>query len=265
MSAALTPSEPVVLPASPFVLTLRRYAVGCRQPTHAHDSAQITILLRGAIRENVEGREENGTPLSVVVKPPGVRHADEIGPRGARTLQVAFAGDFAENLAATGEPLGRWRWMHAGPAVRTMLALAAEFGAAGSLDASLLEDRAWDVLGAIGEDGCGTGRDPSGVLRRVKERIDDGDGLSVQALAREAQLHPASLTRAFRRSYGISVVSYRTRERFRRVAAAIAAGEGDLTRVAHEHGYADHAHLCRDFRRRAGLTPSGYSRLVARV
>ncbi|HKB71512.1 MAG TPA: helix-turn-helix domain-containing protein [Thermoanaerobaculia bacterium] len=265
MPSAPTPSEPVAHPAGPFVLTMSRYAGGCRQPPHAHEAAQITILLRGAIREVVEGRHENGTPLSMVVKPPGVRHSDEIGPGGARTLQIAFAGVFAERLAAAGTTLGRWRWMHAGPAVRTMLALAAEYDAAGPLDAALLEDRVWDVLGTIGEDGGGRERHPSPALRRVKERIDDGDGLSVRALAREARLHPASLTRAFRRSYGTSVVSYRTRQRFRRAAEAIASGGCDLTRLAHEHGYADQAHLCRDFRRRAGLTPSGYSRLVARV
>ena len=78
-------------------------------------------------------------------------------------------------------------------------------------------------------------------------------------------MHPASLTRAFRRSFGTSVVSYRTRERFRRAAAAIAAGAGDLAGVAHEHGYADQSHLCRDFRRRAGLTPGGYARLIGRL
>jgi AraC family transcriptional regulator len=249
----------VSIPGGPFRLNRRRYAAGLRQPPHAHEEAQMTILLAGRIREIVSGREEFGTPLSVVVKPPGVRHADEIGPSGARTFQIAFP---PSAWRADAVPPEVWRWIHAGPAVRTMLALAkaVERGIGG---ASSFEDRLWDAVGAVPTSDP-IRRDPGAEIRRVRERIDDEPGsATVAVLARQAGLHPASLTRAFRRSFGVSVVAYRTGRRFRRAAAAIAArAEDDLTRIALDSGYADHAHLTRDFRRRSGLTPSEYRRIA---
>jgi AraC family transcriptional regulator len=247
--------------AGPFTLTLRRYDAGSLQPPHTHESAQITILLAGAIREVVEGREEIGTPLSVVVKPPDVRHSDEIGRDGARTLQITFPGSFAAKLGREGHALGRWRWLHAGLPGRTMLHLLSHVRSE-AFDPGEGEDGAWEVLGSISAERAVDGGSPSDVLRRIKERIDAGAGASVSALAGEAGMHPASLTRAFQRCFGISVVSYRSRRRFRRAAAAIAAGGLDLARVAYDQGYSDQAHLCRDFRRRAGVTPSEYRRLV---
>jgi len=247
----------VSMPGGAFRLSPRRYAAGLRQAPHAHEEAQMTILLAGRIRETVAGREECGTPLSVVVKPPGVWHADEIGPSGAWTFQITFPP--SAGIAEGASPF--WRWMHGGPAVRTMLALAeaVERGIGGAR----LEDRLWDAVGAIPAPDP-VRRDPGEEIRRVRERIDDEPGsATVVALARQAGLHPASLTRAFRRSFGISVVGYRTGRRFRRAAAAIAArADGDLTRIALDSGYADHAHLTRDFRRRSGLTPSEYRRIV---
>jgi AraC family transcriptional regulator len=246
---------PTVVDCGPFRLTLRTYDGALRQPPHAHEEAQMTILLAGAIRETVGGREEFGTPLSVAVKPPGVRHADEVGPAGARTLQIAFPVDDG------GAAPRVWRWIHAGPGIATMLSLAAAVQRRGELPSSL-EDAVWDAVGSIPADGPprpGAGAE----IRRIRERIDDEpEGATVAALARQAGLHPASLTRAFRRSFGVSVVAYRTGRRFRRAAQAIAAGGEDLTRIALDSGYADHAHLTRDFRRRSGLAPSEYRRVA---
>ena len=246
---------PSAIDCGPFRVTLRTYEAGLRQPPHTHEEAQLTILLAGAMREVVGGREELGTALSVVAKPPGVRHADEVGPAGARTLQIAFPVDDG------GAAPRVWRWIHAGPGIATMLSLAAAVQRRGELPSSL-EDAVWDAVGSIPAEEPRR-RDPAAQLRRVRERIDDEpEGATVAALARQAGLHPASLTRAFRRSFGVSVVAYRTGRRFRRAAQAIAAGGEDLTRIALDSGYADHAHLTRDFRRRSGLAPSEYRRVA---
>ena len=39
---------------------------------------------------------------------------------------------------------------------------------------------------------------------------------------------------------------------------ALAGGQLRLTRIAHERGYYDHAHLVRDFGEFAGLSPTGW-------
>ena len=64
------------------------YAAGWRQPPHAHESTGVTLVLAGGFRETAFGRDESASSLSVVVKPAGVVHADEIGREGARTVLV---------------------------------------------------------------------------------------------------------------------------------------------------------------------------------
>ena len=127
------------------------YAPGWRQPRHAHESAGVTLVVAGAFRETACGREESATALSVVVKPAGVLHADEIGAEGARTILVEI-----EDPALLPERLGPWRWLHAGPGVRPLLALAAALRA----EARPIEDTVLDLLGEVSDTGRPVPRDP---------------------------------------------------------------------------------------------------------
>lgn len=243
--------------AGPFRISRIDYPPGIRQPPHAHEAFGLTLVLAGDIRESSRSREETGSALSVVVKPAGLTHADEIGPRGARTLQVAFAPGTARELSAVA-PVDRWRWLHgrapAGPLVRLASALRGP-----DTTEDELEERVLEAVGRIADDDPGSG-DPPGWLSRVKEALDDElySGVTVRELARRTGVHPVSVSRAFRRHYGRSITEYRRLERVRRAAAAIASSPSDLSRVAHRTGFADHAHLCREFRRTTGLTPSRF-------
>ncbi|NIP79727.1 MAG: helix-turn-helix domain-containing protein [Gemmatimonadetes bacterium] len=220
----------------------------------------MTVVLAGEIRETTRIGEEAGAALSVVVKPAGVRHADEVGPRGARTLQVVLDPASADSLDDTGT-LHRWRWLHGLPAAAPLLILARllrQGGKAGELEEAILEA----VAGLDGEARAG-GAVPDW-LARVREALDDEleSGIGVRGLAALVGAHPVSVSRAFRKHYGLTISAYRRRERVRRAAARIAGSPESLSRIAHGGGYADHPHLCRDFRRTTGLTPSEFRRLA---
>ncbi len=111
-------------PAGPFLVRRIDYPPGLRQATHYHNRSSLTILLAGEIRESARSREATGSALSVVVKPAGTRHADEVGPRGARTLQVTFDPADAAALDGGSAVLGGWQWLHASPAAAPLVALA---------------------------------------------------------------------------------------------------------------------------------------------
>ena len=246
--------------AGPFRIRRIDYAPGARQPAHAHPGTGLTIILSGAIRESAGSAEETGESLSVVVKPAGVLHADQVGPRGARTLQVVIDPD-AAGPAGEGR-LDRWRWLHDARAAAPMVGLARLVGVHGAPEAEL-EEGVLEAVGAL--DGAGPpASSPPRWLARVREALDDQleAGITVQALAREVGAHPVSVSRAFRRHYGRTISEYRRRERVRRAAARIAATSSSLSRIAFATGHADHPHLCREFRRVAGLTPSEFRRLL---
>jgi AraC-like DNA-binding protein len=98
----------------------------------------------------------------------------------------------------------------------------------------------------------------------------------VRRLAREVGASPRTLERLFLRHVGVSPRQYVLLRRVARVAAVLerdAVNEErrrtpgirqTLSLVAHEMGFADHAHLTRSFRRIIGVRPSEYRIAAAR-
>ena len=231
-----------------------------RQATHAHPYMGVSLVLAGGFRERVARAEEIGSALSVVVKPLGVEHADEVSTRGARTLQITF--DPATIPGPQAEPvLQSWRWLHGGGGAMGAEMLEVLRVVRAGESAGHVEDQIMDALGAAALEAPVRGTPPLW-LRRVRERLDDDPSAGVAHLAGEVGVHAVSLSRAFRRHYGMSVSDLRRRARLRRAAAQLASDAERLSRVAHAAGYADHAHLCRDFRRLAGMAPSKFRELA---
>ncbi|MDX1623621.1 MAG: AraC family transcriptional regulator [Gemmatimonadota bacterium] len=230
------------------------YPPDYRQAPHAHDTTGITLVLGGEIRETASRREEEASSLSVVVKPAGTVHADRVGPRGAWTVRVEILDEKA--LLGDARDLGPWRWLHAGPGVRPLLGLRRAL--AGDPAGPDPEEAVAELLGEVTDADGPNGHTSPGWVRRAREAIEDraGEGIRVRDLAAELEVHPVSLTRAFRRAYGVPVSVYRRRVRLRRAAARISATAQRLSRIAHATGYADHAHMSREVRESTGLTPT---------
>jgi AraC family transcriptional regulator len=233
-------------PPPAIAVTRSAYAAGTWQPPHEHPFASVTLVLAGSVTETVGGRTEDAGPLSVVVKPPRVRHSDRIGPRGARTLSLILSADEHAGLLRAGVPLDGWRWIHGGPPARALLGLAHARGAPAA---------AYDALALA----CAPLPPSNGApcwLARIRERIDDGPAVvRVRDLASEAGVHPVYLARRFRHHYGCAVVAYIRRRRAREAAALIADSGLGLSDIAHRSGFSDHAHLSRDFKALVGVSP----------
>lgn len=239
------------------------YRPSLRQERHAHSMATLTLVLAGSIRETAGSREELGSALSVVVKPAGLVHADEVGTRGARTLQVVFDETVVSSLTGDDPGLRRWRWLHAAPAALGMLALLRLVRQPSRPPESLLDDGVLETIAMLRPEPR-SGGEPPRWLRIVQEALDDQrlPGPRVDELAALVGTHPVSLSRAFRRHYGCTITGYRQRERLRRAASAIAGAPHDISRIAHQAGFADHPHLCREFRHATGMTPTEFRALA---
>lgn len=109
---------------------------------------------------------------------------------------------------------------------------------------------------------AGVSLDPAyKVVRRACALVDRGEYTRVDDLANTLHLSTRTLQRDFPRLVGVPPLWVIRRRRLQRVAERLDAGEGgDLTEVAAELGYADQAHLSRDFRAVLGQPPSTYRR-----
>lgn len=244
------------------------YQPGLRQPRHAHAETTVTIVIGGSLRERVGRTDEIARPLSVVVKPGGTEHADEFGPDRTRTLQIALTGADATNAAAWERTLRTWRWTHAGPAVRSFLALLRVVRSAGSKPESEragdVECAAHDVLAALCVQPDHRHSSPPRWLATVREALDDVGPTSrrVRALAASAGVHPVYLARQFRRFYGCSVTEHLQQRRLQATAHLVASSGDPLSLVSYSAGFADQAHMCRVFRAHTGVTPGTFRALA---
>lgn len=242
-------------------VTRVRYAPRYQQARHTDDRVQISVVLRGTLRERVGRLEERAGPLSVVVKARGVEHADTYGTGGVLIGSLALEGDEGERLLEIGRPLPSWLWSPASPALRPMLRLVDRL----QTPRHAMDPDDPDVLDVLAAVTCG-GRDRSRVppswLMRVRERFDDGDHVSVRLAAVDAGVHPVYLARAFRRWFGCSISTYLQGRRISRSASLLDAGT-TITHAACAAGFTDHPHLCHRFKEATGLTPGRYRQVVA--
>lgn len=245
------------------------YPPGYRQETHTHASASVTLVLTGTLRETAGSRRETAGGMSVVAKLPGTEHADEFGPSVTRTLQVAFDPAELDATTAADLRLAPWRWFHDGTAARPLIRLWKRLHTGTGRPKPDGEDLVLDTLGAValGEHGRRGHGGPDGPvpdwLLIAREALDDvlPSRISVRRLAEIAGVHPVSLSRAFRRHFGCTITDYRRRHRLGSAATLLVDSGGDISRIAHAAGFADHPHLCRAFRGTTGLTPGEFRRI----
>jgi AraC family transcriptional regulator len=98
--------------------------------------------------------------------------------------------------------------------------------------------------------------------RRVLELIEArlGAELSVDELARAAELSPAHFARAFRETLGRPPHQYILARRLERARLLLEAPDARPSEVAAATGFADQAHLTRLFKRAFGVTPGAVLR-----
>jgi AraC-like DNA-binding protein len=241
-----------------FTVNEHRYAARLHQTMHAHSETTVSMILRGSIRERVGAHVEIGRPFSIVVKPGDTEHADEFGDVATRTIQIAIDAAAASELTANEPSLGVWRWHHGSSSVRAFLELAElrRISTRTSSDVAVANATA-DALGSLRASRRARGAAPKWLIT-AREEIDDSALPRVADVATRSSVHPVYFARLFRSYFGYSVTEYLRWRRIQRAATAISTTTRTLSSIAAASGYSDHAHLCREFRRSTGVSPSEF-------
>ena len=103
---------------------------------------------------------------------------------------------------------------------------------------------------------CSGGLSPF-VLKRVCDFIEASLdlGITIQDLARIAELSPFHFTRMFHDSLGLSPHQYVLRRRVEKAKDLLGQGNQSLAGIAQECGFSSQSHLTTRFRRATGMTP----------
>lgn len=257
-----------------LVLSIDEYTGGLEQPAHVHDHLHLSLILRGHLEETIGDVVEQAGALSVVVKDPGVRHADRFGPAPVLIARLSLAGAGLGALVEPGRWNAGWRWAHERAVARAFVQLVARYTGATAqtsprgLQLSAGDETLLDLLAALTarplQTRAATGAPPRWLADAIARwRAEWTPQLTVRALAAETGVHPVYLARCVRRWYGHGVHDELQRLRLRAAANQLAQLDGTVSQVAHATGWSDEAHLCRAFRAQLGVTPTRF-RVLAR-
>ena len=244
---------------------LKRYAPGLEQPLHRHDEPSVTLLIRGQLRERSGTVEVSPDPLSIVVKPAGIRHANQFGGAAVLTCQIVL-DERAHDDERWRRATGRWRWLAGGAAAATALSLAQSLsdGSTSEESAELAEA----VLDALDDD-ASAGRRPPWLDRAiafVEDELSRGaQRIRTTDVAAAIGVHSVHLARVFHRHLGVPVARWIQVRRIQRAAERMGRSDETLGQVAAAAGFADQSHMNRTFRRHLGMLPSPYRGFVRRL
>jgi transcriptional regulator GlxA family with amidase domain len=101
---------------------------------------------------------------------------------------------------------------------------------------------------------------PPRVVRRLREHIDSNidQRISVEALAKLANLSVCYFVRAFKLSVGVTPHDYLIRRRVKRTMELLSGTDMSLSEIALAAGFADQSHCARRFRQHVGMSPRDY-------
>jgi AraC family transcriptional regulator len=244
------------------IFTDLKHAVPRKLPKHAHELPFFALLLRGYYGEQYGRERKQFSPFTVMFRPAGIPHQDEIGPEGLRFFEIelrpkwqARIAECSGNLRLACEDLrgGEMLWL-------TVKLFRELFGGVVAADSFAVESLLAELVGYAGRLPKEEMQQSPAWLTRVMEKlqVEHCEKVTLDELSGEAGVHPVHLSRVFRRFVGEGIGEYVHRLRIRTACERLLALEVSLSDVSFATGFADQSHFCRVFRRITGMTPQTF-------
>jgi AraC family transcriptional regulator len=238
----------------PYTITEAYYSPRQRVALHSHASPSWTFVYAGSFEERFASQNFLCTPGAVLTKSDTADHSNIYGPEGARCLLIETRDTLGDTKRVFGAPTIFSRGIL--PALARQI--HSEFRSSDqirefSLEALLIElagatDRSSRSVYAVGKKAW---------LNSVREQLEAEfrSPPSLAALADRHGVHPVYLCQAFRAAFGLSVGQFVRMVRFEWTRDSLRIGTTSIADIALAAGFSDQAHLSRDFRRNAGVSP----------
>lgn len=248
-------------------LTHAWFPAGAMLHPHEHERPVLAVMLTGSFELSISGRWRDCEPDTVFSEPAGERHANRIGTGGAEVM-VVQPSPTMQLPGACLRLLHRPVNFRHGQMAALGRRLRGELASGDSLAELGMEGIALEMLALASRqrEADRAGNAPPEWLGRVVQVIHDRylDNLSIEDVAREADVHPAHVARVFRSHYHVPLATYMRRLRLDWAAARLLENDVPLATLALRAGFADQSHFTRAFRRHTGLTPGRFRRVRGR-
>ena len=276
MNANMAMTSAVLAPGAHFgaLRTLRRmrnlivaessYAAGTELPRHQHEMASLTFDVWGGYVEEYRDRQIQCVPGTILFRPSGEAHRNQIGSRGAHCLMLELPQQWSRHMWQDPSPLEAPAHMqdHFG----FLQKIRREMNLADDLTQVSVEALAIEVICEM-QRSTATGKQLPNWLSRVRRRAEIGfrNPPSLHDLAREAGVHPAHMARTFRVHYGCTIGECMRRARIAYCCCELLDRTRTLCDIALSAGFASQSHFTSNFKQMTGTTPAAYRRVQVQL
>jgi len=244
---------------SDLVINAADHAPGMVVPTHEHANTYVCVVVTGAFELRARRRDECHAG-SAIAYPAGHVHENRFGRQSSRCVNIHFGTTWTDERWVR-DWLRDYHHVGIGPAAPSLRRLDRELRADDSAAPLATASAAIELLADAIRADAPAGRPPwmSRIIDMVESDLACAPTLG--QLAVQIGLHPAHLSRAFRRACGETLGEYVRR---RRVEEADRALHSDLSlaEIAAQAGFSDQAHFTRVFRRHFGMSPGARRRAM---
>jgi AraC family transcriptional regulator len=235
-----------------------RHPVPRKLPMHSHELPFFGLLLRGSYGERYGREQKQFSPMSLMFRPAGIPHQDEIAPGGLRFFHVELRPGWKARLAECSGKLDQGcEDTRGGPLFWLTMQLFRETFAVERADPLSVESLLAEVTALAARLPLQEKKQPPLWLERVLDKLhaECCVRLTLDDLSAAAGVHPVHLSRVFRRFQREGIGEYTRRLRVRASCRYLLDPELPLTEISLLTGFADQSHFTREFRRITGLTP----------
>ena len=229
---------------------------------HTHDRACVATMLEGSFDLAIARRVHPCPPTAVATEPAGESHANRIGDAGARVVVIQPDPARADLLRPFELVLDRPTHRHHAGIASCAARLTRELDHPDDLAPLAAEAAVLEILVALSRLALVAEPAPPRWLLRARDLVHARfrEPLQIVNVAREVDVHPGHLARAFRQHFRMTLGSYVRSLRLDWVATRLLESEESLASLALAAGFADQSHLTRAFKCHSGLTPQAYRR-----
>ena len=262
---AYTGETEMVRDAAEMQFVESQYINETRMSSHSHPYPILHIVLEGSVTNTSERVTEVAEVAQVAFLPADAPHETFWRRKGR-----GFGVNVGANKAS--------EWLALGMLPRHPLTLSPGL-VSGLLVAVRRECFAGDLAGVVGAESYlvealaelmrlphldGSRERASHCICKAREILLDTYETppTLTEIARQVEVHPVYLARAFRHAFGETVGDCIRRRRIEAGCRLITSSELSLSEIALEAGFADQSHFTRTFKKYLGVPPTEYARIV---
>jgi AraC family transcriptional regulator len=230
-------------------------------PKHNHSQASLCLVRKGALTERYGQKSIDSNSSMLLFRPAGVLHSDRFGA----TVTECFMIDFGSLWVTRFEDYSSW--MHQpigfndGELLWLVKKIRSEALEADIFTPLIIEGLMYEIGAKIARKSkAGSDSIMPPWLKRVRNMLHDHfrENLTLEYLAKIADVHPMYLSATFKKHHRCGVGEYIRRLRVEFACSQLLTTNNNLADIALEAGFANQSHFSRIFRNATGITPRHY-------